>query len=190
MGYDDDYIYVAGRFYYPSASQIQAASFLRDYWYWSSDFITITLNTFNDNKNGVVFLTTPVVSRTDANILNDADGAPNKNVNVSCDTFWDAVSVCEENVWYSEMRIPFTSLRFQGKENRAVMGLIASRYSAYNSETSSFPLIPQKHYFGNYRPSQTTEIVFEGIQRHNPLYVTPYVLGGVGQSNVLNDTGW
>jgi hypothetical protein len=60
LGYDDDYLYVAGRLYYQDVSMIQAASFKRDFWYWSSDFFGIILDTFDDNENGVVFLTTPV----------------------------------------------------------------------------------------------------------------------------------
>jgi hypothetical protein len=187
MGYDNDYIYVAGRFYYSEFSKIQAASFKRDFWHWSSDFITITLDTFNDNENGVVFMTTPVGTRTEANILNDAVGAPYKNVNLSWNTFWDVETVCKDNVWFSEMRIPLSSLRFQEKNGQVVMGLTASRYIASNSATYTFPLIPQKYYFGNYKPSQTREILFDGIKRHNPLYITPYALLGLGRSNDLND---
>jgi len=187
MGYDDDYIYVAGRFYYSNISEVQTASFKRDFWHWSSDFMGITLDTFNDNENGVVFLTTPVGTRTEANILNDAVGAPYKNVNLSWNTFWDVETVCNDNMWLSEMRIPFSSLRFEEKNGQVVMGLTVFRYIASNSESYTFPLIPQKYYFGDYKPSQTKKILFEGIKRHNPLYITPYVLLGLGQSNELND---
>ena len=109
LGYDDDYLYVSGRFHYSNITDIQAASFKRDFWHWSSDFIGITLDTFDDNENGVVFLTSPTGTRTDANILNDAVDAPYKNVNLSWNTFWDVATMCNDDGWFSEMRIPFSS---------------------------------------------------------------------------------
>lgn len=187
LGYDDDYLYVAGRFYYRNISEIQAASFKRDFWHWSSDFLGITLDTFNDNENGVVFMTTPAGTRTEANILNDGINAPYYNVNTSWNTFWDVATVTNDDGWFSEMRIPFSSLRFEVKDGQVVMGLTAFRYIAQKSEECTFPLIPQKYYFGNYKPSQTQEILFTGIKSHNPLYITPYVLAGLGQSKTLND---
>ncbi len=147
----------------------------------------ITLDTFNDNENGVVFITTPAGTRTDANILNDAVGAPYKNVNLSWNTFWDIATVRNDDGWFSEMRIPFSSIRFEEKDGQVIMGLTAFRYIAGKFETDAFPLIPQKHYFGNYKPSQTQEVLFEGLKSHNPLYITPYVLAGFGQSKKLND---
>ncbi|MBT4484298.1 MAG: carbohydrate binding family 9 domain-containing protein, partial [Candidatus Latescibacteria bacterium] len=188
LGYDDDYIYAAGRFHYSELSEIQAASFKRDFWHWSSDFMGITLDTFNDNENGVVFLITPAGTRTDANILNDAAGAPYKNINTSWNTFWDVATVCNDDGWFTEMRIPFSSLRFEEKDGQVVMGLAAFRWISSKNESDTFPLIPQKFgSFGQYMPSQTQEVLFEGIKSHNPLYITPYLLGGSGQSNELND---
>jgi hypothetical protein len=40
---------------------------------------------------------------------------------------------------------------------------------------------------GFIKPSQAQKFFFEGIERKNPLYITPYLLGGLGQSNKLND---
>ncbi|MFC1528359.1 DUF5916 domain-containing protein [Candidatus Latescibacterota bacterium] len=188
LGYDDDYIYAAGRFHYSDISEIQVASFKRDFWHYSTDFMGITLDTFNDNENGVVFLTTPAGTRTDVNMLNDADGAPYRNINTSWNTFWDVATVCNDEGWFSEMRIPFSSLRFEEKDGQIVMGLTAFRWISRKNESDTFPLIPQKFgSFGQYKPSQTHEILFEGIKSHNPLYITPYLLGGSGQSNNLNE---
>ncbi len=188
LGYDDDYLYAAGRFYNNEPSEIQAASFKRDFWHWSSDFMGILLDTFKDNENGVVFLTTPAGTRTEANILNDGVGGPYKNVNVSWNTFWDVATIRNDDGWFSEMRIPFSSLRFEEKDGQVVMGLTAHRWISSKNETDIFPLIPQKFgSFCGYKPSQTQEILFEGIKSHNPLYITPYLLGGLGQSYELND---
>ena len=190
LGYDDDYLYAAGRFYDSVPSKIQASSFKRDIWNYTSDNMCIILDVFNDNENAVVFMTTPAGTRTDVNILNDAEGIPNKNTNESLNKFWDVATELNDEGWFAEMRIPFSSLRFEEKDGQTVMGLTASRWIARKWEMNSFPLIPEKFGFlGVFKPSQTQEILFEGIKTHNPLYIVPYLLGGLEQSNKLNDAG-
>ena len=186
LGYDDDYLYAAGRFYDSEPSKIQAASLKRDGgWTWSTDAMGIILDTFNDNENGVIFLTTPAGTRTELNILNDGVGIPYKNVNINWNTFWDVATVRNDEGWFAEMRIPFSSLRFEGRDGQVVMGFITYRLIARKFEFNVFPLIPEK--YGIIKPSQAQEILFEGIKSHNPLYITPYLLGGLGQSYELND---
>ena len=188
LGYDDDYLYAAGRLFDSEPRKIQATSFKRDGWGYNTDQLTIILDAFNDNENAVLFSTTPVGIRTDVNILNDADGAPQKNINATWNTFWDVATVQNDNGWFAEMRIPFSSLRFEEKDGQTVMGITAYRWIARKFEMDIFPLVPEKFLFwGAFKPSQTQEVLFEGIKRHNPLYITPYLLGGLGQSYELND---
>jgi hypothetical protein len=189
LGYDDDYLYAAGRMYDNEPQKMQATSFRRDGWEYNTDQLTIILDAFNDNENAVIFSTTPVGIRTDVNILYDADGAPMKNVNATWNTFWDVTTVQNDDGWFAEMRIPFSSLRFEEEEGQTVMGITAYRWIARKFEMDIFPLIPEKFLFwGAFKPSQTHGVLFEGIKRHNPLYITPYLLGGLGQTYELNNT--
>ncbi len=186
MGYDDDYIYIAGRLYDSEPSKIQSTSFKRDGgWNWSTDHLGVIFDTFNDNENAVLFVTTPVGTRTDYSIKNDGEGPPDQYANPSWNTFWDVAAVSSGDGWFAEMRIPFSSLRFEEKDGQTVMGFIAYRLIPRKFESSNFPFIPEKK--NSIAPSQGQEIIFEGIKRHNPVYITPYLLGGVGQSNVLNE---
>ncbi|MFO7933396.1 MAG: carbohydrate binding family 9 domain-containing protein [Bacteroidales bacterium] len=184
IGYDDDYIYAAGRFYDSEPSKIQATSLKRDGgWTWSTDAMSIIFDTFNDNA--VDFLTTPAGTRTDVNILNDGVGVPYRNANPSWNAFWDAATLSNDEGWFAEVRIPFSSLRFEEKDGNTVMGLIAYRLLPRKGEFSTFPLIPEK--YGIIQPSQAKEVLFEGIKSHHSLYITPYILGGLGQSYELNE---
>ena len=188
LGYDDDYLYAAGRFYDNEHSKIQATSFKRDVWTYTTDQMAIILDAFNDNENAAVFMTTPAGSRTDVNILNDAESAPLKNVNPSWNTFWDVATKLNDDGWFAEMRIPFSSLRFEVRNGQTVMGITAYRWIARKFEMNIFPLVPEKFgTWGAFKPSQMHEVLFEGIKSHNPLYITPYILGGLEQSNELND---
>ena len=80
--YDDDYLYVAGRLYDSEPSKIQSTSLQRDRgWNWTTDHLGLIFDTFNDNENAVLFVTTPVGSRTDLSIKNDGEGGSDKYVN-------------------------------------------------------------------------------------------------------------
>ncbi len=184
--YDDDYLYVAGRLYDSEPSRIQSTSFKRDGgWNWATDHLGVIFDTFNDNENAVLFVTTPLGTRTDLSVKNDGEGETDRWSNLYWNTFWDVATKCNDEGWFAEMRIPFSSLRFEEKDGQTVMGFTAYRLISRKSELSCFPFIPEKKHF--YAPSQGQEIIFEGIKSHNPVYITPYLLGGLGQSNKLND---
>jgi len=187
LGYDDNYLYIAGRLYDSEPSKIQSTSFKRDGgWNWSTDHLGVIFDTFNDNENAVLFVTTPVGTRTDYSIKNDGEGDPDRYANPSWNTFWDVAAVSNGDGWFTEMRIPFSSLRYEVKGGQTVMGFTAYRLVPRKFELSNFPFIPEKK--GLIKPSQGQEIIFEGLKRHNPVYIVPYVLGGLGQSNQLNET--
>jgi len=71
---------------------------------------------------------------------------------------------------------------------RVVMGLITWRYIARKNEIISFPPIQAKSDWGIIKPSLAQHIVLEGVRARTPVYLTPYLLGGIGRSFVLNDT--
>jgi hypothetical protein len=184
LAYDDNYLYVAGRFYDGEPDKIQYPSKKRDEGKQTSDWLGLNLDTFNDNENNLLFGTTPAGLRTEVAISNDGE-----NYNFSWNTFWDVATYIDENGWYAELQIPFSSLRFQDVNGRVVMGLIVWRYISRKNEIDIFPAIPSK--WGNNgpnKPSLAYDIVFEGIQRRNPIYLTPYILGGLGNSNTINES--
>ena len=69
------------------------------------------------------------------------------------------------------------------------MGLIVSRYIARKNETVSYPAIQPKWTFGTIKPSIAQDVILEDVYSRNPLYITPYALGGLNQSAALNQAG-
>ncbi len=190
LGFDDDYLYVAGRLYDSEPDKICCPSKKRDYFEANTDWFGIVVDTFNDKENAVGFMTTPTGLRWDGNIINDAEMRnPNQlPVNISWNTFWDVKAVRNDEGWFAEMRIPFSSLRFQTQDNKVVMGLIIWRWVARKNEFNVFPPIDPKYgMMGGWKPSQAHEIFMEGVRSKKPVYITPYALGGYGQSYDLND---
>lgn len=108
--------------------------------------------------------------------------------NTSWDTFWDVAVVRNDEGWFAEFRIAFSSLRFQDTDGQVVMGLVAWRWSARRGEIDIFPAFEAS--WGGmsaFKPSQGADILFEGISSRRSAYLTPYVLGGTGFTYELND---
>jgi hypothetical protein len=102
---------------------------------------------------------------------------------LSWNTFWDVATSQNNEGWFAEMRIPFSSLHFQDRNGHVVMGIIVQRKIARKDERDVFPKIPP--HWGTYsvfKPSQAQEFVLDGIYSRRPLYVAPYILGGSEQS--------
>jgi hypothetical protein len=189
VAFDDDHLYLAGRLYDRDPSKIQGLTKQRDTGNPSNDFFGILIDCFCDKENALGFFTTPAGLRWDANIANDAEmqglRAP---VNLSWNTFWDVAVARNGEGWFVEMRIPLSSLRFQDRDGRVVMGIITWRWIAHKNEVHTFPAIrPDSGFRPSWKPSRAQEVVLEGIESRKPLYIAPYALGGHSRSYVLNE---
>ncbi len=177
--YDDDYFYAAARFLVGDPSEIRGYSLQRDR-IGADDWFRLMLDTFNDNENGLGFLTTPAGIRVDMSITQD--GA---SVNPSWNGFWDVASHQDQQGWYSEMRIPLSTLRFQNIDGEVTMGLIAARYSAATNETSSYPAVSPTLSNPLSRNSVAAKIILEGVDSRAEKHFTPYLLSGLDRNAVL-----
>ena len=190
IGHDDDYIYVAARLFDREPEQIQAPSKKRDYFEANTEWFGVLLDTFNDKENALGFFTTPTGLRWDGMVSNDAEQRTINDmpINTSWNAFWDVAVVVNGQGWFAELRIPFSSLRFQDRDGRVTMGLTAFRWIPRKFEEIVFPAVdPKLGMMGLWKPSQAHEIVLEGVRGRTPLYITPYGLGGFGQAYDLND---
>jgi len=189
IAYDDRFLYVSGRLY-DDPEGIIGPTLKRDVLGPNNDYLALILDTFNDNENALAFFTTPTGIRLDFAIFNDAQPtSPNAPPwNTSWDTFWDVAVTRSDDGWFAEMRIPFSSLRFQDRDGRVVMGLTAWRWIARKGEIDIFPAYEASWAaWSPFKPSQSREIAFEGIYSRRPVYLTPYLLGGTAYTNELND---
>ncbi|MCY3550388.1 MAG: DUF5916 domain-containing protein [Candidatus Poribacteria bacterium] len=181
VAYDRDYLYCSAQCYDTNPSKVRVNSLYRDR-SSKDDKFGIILDTFNDKESALSFWTTPAGVRGDEAIFNDGK-SDNKNWN----TYWDVTTVQNEEGWFVEMRIPFSSLSFQDENGRVVMGLIAYRNIARKNERVVFPdLSPER---GIDTPSRAHPVVLDNIYSQKPIYFTPYVTGGLGQTPTLNDAG-
>lgn len=186
VAYDDNYIYVSGRLYDSDANGIQANSLVRDQ-DRGGDFFNFLIDTYNDNETFLGFFTTPAGNRLDAEIINDAEGEAEEDFfNKDWNGFWDNAVVQNNEGWFVEIRIPFSSLRFQDKNGKVVFGIMVHRLISRKNERLTFPAVPPKWEAGQWKASNAQDVILTGIFSHTPFQVTPYGLGGVKQSNEID----
>jgi Domain of unknown function (DUF5916) len=185
MVYDNNYLYVGSKLYQKDVTKIQDYSKKRDGG-GPMDYMTIALDGYNDKTNGLVFATTPAGLRWDGSVTFGSNG-----VSLSSDwnTYWEVKTSRDDKGWYAEFKIPLSSLRFNSDTEDVIMNLVAYRKIASKNEFSVFPNIPPNWgllSFANI--AEGYPILFKGIKNSNPIYVTPYVLGGLSGNQVLNET--
>lgn len=180
--YDDDYLYAAGWFYDSDPDGIRVNSLYRDRWN-GDDAFAIYVDAFNDNQTAKWFGVTPAAMRFDQLVTDDGRAS-----NDSWDGFWDARTTIGGQGWFAEVRIPFSTLGFQvDRDGRATMGLTVTRLVSRTGERVTFPAIDPQFLFR--QPSVAQDVVLDGVATSRPLYVTPYVLGGVAHQSVANAAG-
>ena len=187
LAHDENYVYLAARNYMSDPSSLSETTFKRDAWSDEDDQIGLALDTFDDSENGVVFVLYATGARIDASIRNDARTMP--SVNVDWNTFWDGAVTRDSEGWYAEMRVPLSSLNFETDEQgRVRMGVLLYRYIARKGEHQMYPEVPPDWGFWSFvKPSKAARITFDGLERRRPLYVTPYVLGGLSHRYELDE---
>lgn len=187
IAHDGEYLYIAGRLYDSDPAGIQGLSLERDVMNLNNDYFGIVLDTFNDRENALTFWTTPTGVRTDFAVSRDA---VDRAFNVSWNTFWEVQVARNEEGWFAEFRIPFSSLRFQAVGDEVTMGLITWRSVARKNEFIIYPAIPPRWGPDSmFKPSQAARVTLQGVRSRKQLYVTPYALAGEGRSFSLDGTG-
>ena len=185
VAYDDDFFYAAGWFYDRDPKGGQGFTFKRDD-FGSGDWFGLHLDTFADKENALVFYTTPTGNRADAANSNDAQGENFSWVGASWNTFWYCATSRTAEGWFAEYKIPLSSLRYQERDGRVVMGMLLNRRIARKNEYDSYPAISNQWGFTSiFKASQAQPIVFERLHPKKPVYVTPYLLAGLGSTAQL-----
>jgi hypothetical protein len=106
--FDEDALYIGFWCYDSDPGGIRAPAMARDFSFGSDDNVEIVLDTFDDDRNGYLFVTNPNGARSDA-LVADNGGVVNRD--------WDGVWMVRTSRtlegWFAEFRIPFSTLRFR-----------------------------------------------------------------------------
>lgn len=179
LAYDDDALYVGARLFGSAPADVAARSLTRDR-LSGDNTLAILIDTYGDRENAVEFVTTPAGILVDRAISGDGQQA-----NDSWNTFWSAATTTDGYHWFAEIRIPFSSLRFQETAVGAViMGVTVSRFIAKTNERVTHPVLSPSYSNPQIRPSLSRRVALRNIKAATPVYLSPYGLTGFQRSHV------
>ncbi len=170
LTYDDKAVLVAFRCSDPNPGEIRARFSDRDH-LLDDDWVSLVIDTFNDERRAYEFVANPLGVQMDA--INDD---VSKRYDVSWNAIWFSKGRITAGGYEVEIAIPFNQLRFQKTSGPQVWGIDFVR---------SYPRVFRHHlgFFARQRGensylSQTLKIVgFEGAEQGKNLEIVPTLTG-------------
>jgi hypothetical protein len=105
--FDSDALYVGFWGFDSEPEKILANRMQRDFSWGSEDNFEVIFDTFNDDRNGYLFVTNPNGAKADALVKDNGS-----TMNRDWDGVWDVKTQRTSAGWFAEIRIPLTTLRF------------------------------------------------------------------------------
>lgn len=183
MVYNNFYLYVGFRCYDSFPTQLVRFLMNRDFELGKDDGISVQLDTYNDKSNAVLFVSNSLNGRFDSEVTNNGN-----SMNNDYNNFWDVISKIDSLGYTCEFKIPFSSLRFQQKDN-TIMGFRFARLIKRKNELITYPKCDSslKNQWNNC--SQAATLIFSNLKTKKPVYITPYIIANFNQDHTLNEAG-
>ncbi len=153
------------------ADKISAQQMARDFSWRSDDNIEIMISTFNDNRNGYLFVTNPNGALADVWV-----GGEGKDWNKDWNGVWDVAVEKNEQGWFAEIVIPFSTLKFKN-DSTQVWGINFER----NIRRKKEQLLWQgwSRLYDVEKISQGGKLAgIKNIKQGTKIEIKPYMLGG------------
>lgn len=167
--YDDDALYVGARMHSNNPEAIRALVTRRDK-EGSSDQLIVSLDAYRDRRTAYSFGVTAAGVRID--YYHPRDDADERDY--TFDAVWEAKTALDSGGWTTEMRIPFSQLRFNKRETQ-VWGVNLNRRIPSRNEDLFGVLIPKDDTGWASRFGELVGI--EGIKPSRRLELLPYTAG-------------
>lgn len=165
IAYDENALYVAA-IMFDEPDSIVARLARRDE-FVKTDRFTLFLDPYHDKRSGYYFSVSAAGSLLDGVLFNDGWD------DNSWDGVWEAKVFHNNEGWSTEMRIPFSQLRFKNGGGEILWGVNFKRDIARNNERSYFVFVP-KHETGFV--SHFAELTgFENISAPGSFEIRPYL---------------
>lgn len=181
--YADEALYVGARMYRDDPEAIQAWVTRRDD-AGSSARLVLSLDTFRDRRTAYSLAVNPAGVRIDYYHPEDRDD--HRSRDYSWDPVWEAATHVHDEGWTAEMRIPFSQLRFNERDEQ-IWGIQVNRWIPSINEDAFWAHIPRTE---EGWASQFGDLVgLEGVSSHRPIEVLPYLAssGALTEESVADD---
>ena len=179
--YDDENIYIGAWCYDREPGKITAKYMKRDFPYWFDDNFEVIFDTFHDKRNGYVFVVNPNGARSDVMILDEGKG-----FNIDWNGVWDAEAVINDEGWFAEMVIPFSTLKFKNEEEQ-IWGINLERNIRRKREQAFWQGWSQDYNFEHVSHAGTL-VGLDSIESRDYIEFKPYGTAGVETAQHLDPT--
>jgi len=169
--YNTNQLYFGIWCYDSDAEKISAQKMNRDFRSNTDDNLEIMISTFDDDRNGYLFMINPNGAMTDVWV-----GDEGKEWNKDWNTTWDASVIRNEKGWFAEIIIPFSSLKFKN-EKEQIWGINFER----NIKRKNEQVLWQgwSRLYDVERISQGGKLVgINNIKQGTKIELKPFLLGG------------
>ncbi len=177
--YDDNALYIGGKMYCEEPSRIITRISRRDA-ASNSERLIISLDTFRDRRTAYSFGITASGVRVDYYHPSDEERSRDYNY----DPVWSAKTRIDAEGWTTEIRIPFSQLRFNNV-NKQIWGVNINRWTPDINEDSYWIFIP------SYENGWSSKFgVLEGIEGVRPsrgVEFLPYTAAELTFDNSIDD---
>jgi hypothetical protein len=178
--YNKDYLYIGVWCYDSEPNQLIAKEFRRDFKYDLDDNVIIILDTYNDKRNGFMFVTNPNAARCDLQIFNNGGTS-----NIFWNGVWNVKTTRNELGWFAEFEIPFYTLKYRTNIQEQIWGINIERNIRRKREQ-----VRWKGWNRNNRIEQVNQagqlVGLNQLGNKQFTEVKPYAIGGTERSTTGN----
>jgi hypothetical protein len=165
--FDAEKLYIGVYLYDSEPDRILTNDLQRDFESRESDAFGVIIDSFHNYRTSFSFFTNPGSAKNDRDAQGDG-----RYRNPSWDSIWYTASTIQEDGWSCEIAIPFSTLRFEERENQA-MGINFKRRIRRKNEDLYWSLVPSQ--YTSHRVSLAGDLLFDrAIQLGRNLQVKPF----------------
>ena len=173
--YDDDALYIGATMLVDDPAEILSTLSRRDN-AGNSERLLISLDSYNDNRTAYTFGITADGVRLEYYHPVDEEFSRDHSFN----PVWEARVTRTDSAWIAEMRIPFSQLRFNDRDEQT-WGLNMNRYIPSRNEDVYWVLVPKNETGWSSRFGELQGI--RGIRPSSRIELTPYSVADVTVSH-------
>lgn len=177
VGFTEDALYIGAILHDDNPAGIINSDSRRDADLDETDAFQVIMDTYHDRQNGFVFGTNPAGIEYDGQVTKEGSqsfGSGGGGFNRNWDTNWTVATKVGDFGWSAEMRIPFSSLRYKGKDVQ-IWGINFQRNIRRNNEVAFWSPLPRQ--YNLFRTSQAGTLEGISLPSQRNLKLIPYVLG-------------
>tara|TARA_R110000744_G_scaffold237369_4_gene354894 strand:+ start:88838 stop:90979 length:2142 start_codon:yes stop_codon:yes gene_type:complete len=106
--YSANSLYIGFWGYDSEPEKLVAREMKRDFEFDLEDNFEVIIDTYNDDRNGFLFVVNPNGARADVQVINNGESE-----NGFWNGVWNAKSTVTDQGWFAEIQIPFSTLKFK-----------------------------------------------------------------------------